>query len=265
MILENIINISSLCITGHIGNMNDISKFRQYYQYNSNFINKFKTKHFIINFEETNKYKLFAEFIRHYGSYIPLWENRGHNFGSADLDNKAFDFCKETNKKWMCKMSMDVIVEPNISKMLSLEVPDDVSFLYMNGIGYGGMEKYNFDYNEIIKNDFYPQTNFYFIDISKVDYLNNKKYINETYEIIKNTPSYNGKVWEYIPGWSCEDFLKQCVLRNNLKKHHLISDESYFKLLNAVEHNYIHDPSHKNIMIDSVCHFHDNSKNVLYI
>ena len=109
----------------------------------------------------------------------------------------------------------------------------------MNGIGYGGMVKYNFDFDKIIKEDFYPQTNFYFINVYKTDFLNDKTFLNETYEYIKTIPDYNGKIWEYIQGWSCENLLKECIKRNNLPKLHLISLEKYRILLQVIKDNVI--------------------------
>jgi hypothetical protein len=125
----------------------------------------------------------------------------------------------------------------------------------MNGIGFGGMVKYDFNFDRIIKEDFYPQTNFYFINVSKTDYLNNKEYLEETYNKIQAIPDYNGRIWEYIPGWSCEEFLKDTIRRNNLNTEHLVSQENYRILLNVVKDYTIHDPSHKNIMIEGICHF----------
>ena len=89
------------------------------------------------------------------------------------------------------------------------------------------------------KNHFTPQTNFYFINVSKTDYLTDKTYLNETYIASKNITNYNGKIWEYIPGWSCEEFLAQCIERNNLIKFHLLSSTTYKKLYDAVKINKI--------------------------
>jgi len=149
--------------------------------------------------------------------------------------------------------------------MLDIEIPGNKDFYYMPGIGYGGAEAYNWDYDKIITEDFYPQTNFYFINTSKIDYLNNQHYLDMTYDLIKNVPDYNGKVWEYIPGWSCEDFLKQCVIRNNLSKFSLVQDDKFRILLNAIRHYNIHDSSHKNIMINGICHYHNINNEVIYI
>ena len=125
----------------------------------------------------------------------------------------------------------------------------------MNGIGYGGMVKYDFNFNKILLEDFYPQTNFYFINVSKTDFLTDKTFLDKTYQFIQSLPDYNGRIWEYIQGWSCEDFLKECIERNKLTKYHLLPEEKYLYLLQVIKDNNIHDSSHKNIMIEGICHF----------
>ena len=82
---------------------------------------------------------------------------------------------------------------------------------------------------------------------------------------MRNIPNYNGKIWEHIEGWSCEDFLKNCVIRNKLSKHHLVSSEKYRILLNMVKTKQIHDSSHKNIMIEGICHFQSPNQPVIVI
>ena len=116
------------------------------------------------------------------------------------------------------------------------------------------LKKYIIDFDRIKNEYFYPQTNFYFINVSKIDYLYDKDYVNETYKQIQQLENYNGKIWEYIEGWTCEDFLKNCVNRNNLIKEHIVPDEKYTLLLHIVKDNNIQDSSFKNIMIEGICH-----------
>ena len=187
--------------------------------------------------------------------------NRGHNHGYTDLDNLVFDWCKENNEEWLCKGANDVVFQDSI---LEKEV-GNADFYYMNGVGYGGMVPFDFDFERIIEEAFYPQTNFYFLNVSKTDYLNDKTFLDETYEYIQTIPDYNGKIWEYIKGWSCEDLLKGCVERNNLSKLHLIPLEKYRILLQVVKHNQIHDSSHKNIMIEGICHFSYSNQPIIEI
>jgi len=126
------------------------------------------------------------------------------------------------------------------------------------------MVKYNFNIDKIVKEDFYPQTNFYFINTLKCDYLNDQKHVDEIYNKVKSLSDYNGKAWEY--GFrGCEALLGECVERNGLSKEHLIQEDNYLKLIDSVIQYQIHDPSHKNIMIEGVCHFHFPDQQILEI
>lgn len=255
MNLKQLINKSVYGTIGYISSQNDIDLLEQYILYNLPILKEYKQ--IIV----TTNYKNYPEFVNEntqlWKKYFPdcilidLEINRGHSFGIADSENSIVDYCKENNIDWLCKASNDIILEQYI---LDIEI-DETDFYYTNGIGYGGMIKYNFDFDRIINEDFYPQTNFYFIDLSKIDYLYDKDYVNETYNYIQSLSNYSGKVWEHINGWACEEFLKQCVKRNQLSKFHLIPKEKYLHLLKLIKDNQMHDCSHKNIMIEGICHF----------
>lgn len=253
MVLKNLINKSVYGGMGYISTTKDINLLEQYILYNLPVLTEFKNIIIATNYgsplQDENK-KLWE---RYFPNCVILDSkiNRGHNHGYVDLENLIFDWCKENNEEWLCKVSNDIIIKESI---LDKEV-EQADFYYMNGIGYGGMVNYDFDFDRIIKEDFYPQGNFYIINISKCDYISNKKYLDETYNKVQSIPDYSGKIWEYIPGWSCEDFLKECIIRNNLSKEHLVSEKNYRILLQIVKDNQMHDSSHKNIMIEGICHF----------
>jgi hypothetical protein len=266
MNLKQLINNSVYGTIGYISSQDDIDLLESYILYNLLVLKEFK--HIVV---ATNYKELDLQLINR---NIDMWEkhfpncylidsevNRGHNFGTADLDNLIFDWCKENNEEWLCKGANDIIFQETI---LEKEI-EEADFYYLNGIGYGGMVKYDFDNERIINEDFYPQTNFYFINVSKTDYLNDKDYLNETYNKVQNIPKYNGKVWEYFEGWSCEGFLKQCIERNDLSKSHLIPLKKYHILLQVIKDNQIHDCSHKNIMIEGICHFQYSNKPIIEI
>jgi hypothetical protein len=263
MSLKQLINKSVYGTIGYIASNKDIDLLEQYIIYNLPVLKEFKQIIVATNYSEQLQNENQKIWKTHFPECIILDSeiNRGHNFGTVDLDNIIFDYCKENNIEWLCKASNDVIFEES---MLDKEI-GNADFYYMNGIGYGGMVKYNFNFDKIIKEDFYPQTNFYFINVSKTDYINNKKYLDETYNKIQAIPDYNGRIWEYFQGWSCEDFLKQCVNRNNLSKEHLISQENYRILLNVVKDYNIHDCSHKNIMVEGVCHLQFPEQQIIKI
>lgn len=262
MKLVSLVNKSWYGSIGYIKDQNSIDTLGSYLLYNKPVLDKYKGHIFAFTYDtfydtlKTTIHSLFPD-----AKIILLDKNRGHNFGTADLDNTIFDYCKENNIEWLCKTSNDVLLQPEI-----LDIPiQEADFYYLNGIGYGGMVKYGFDNNRIINEDFFPQTNFYFINVSKTDYLNDKEYIDKTYNEIQNISNYNGKIWEYIKGWECEGFLKQCIDRNNLSKYHLVSAKTYIKLLEYIKQQQIHDSSYKNIMIDGICHYQHPKQQILVI
>jgi hypothetical protein len=265
MNLLQLINKSVYGTIGYISSQDDLDLLESYIIYNLPVLKEFKQIIIVTN------YKNYPDFVEEntqlWKKYFPncviidLQINRGHSFGIADSENAIIDFCKNNNIEWLCKASNDIIIQ---NEILEKQI-EESDFYYLNGIGYGGMVKYDFDFDRIIDEDFFPQTNFYFINVSKIDYLYDEDYINETYDYIQSISNYNGKVWEYIEGWECESFLKQCVERNNLSKYHLVPKEKYHILLNVIKYNQIHDCSHKNIMIEGICHFQYSNQQIIEI
>ena len=264
MNLKQLINKSVYGTIGYISSQDDLNLLEQYILYNLPVLKEYKQIIVATN------YKNYPEFA---DENTQLWEkyfpnciildskiNRGHNFGTVDLDDMVFDYCKENNIEWLCKSANDIILQEQI---LNKEIKES-DFYYLNGIGYGGMVKYNFDFDRIISEDFYPQTNFYFINVFKTDYLNDKDHVTEIYNKVQNISDYNGRAWEY--GFrSCETLLKECVERNNLLKYHLAPQKKYHILLDIIKNDQIHDCSHKNIMIEGVCHFQNPNQQVTEI
>jgi hypothetical protein len=265
MNLKQLINKSVYGTIDYISSQDDLNKLEQYILYNLPTLKEFKqiivaTNYSDIDLFHSNNKELWTKYFPQC-VLIDSFRNRGHSFGTADLDNMLFRHCKEENIEWLCKSANDIIIQESL---LDKEI-DEADFYYMNGIGVGGMVKYDFDFDRIINEDFYPQSNFYFINVNKTDYLNNKEYLDETYEYIQTVENYNGKIWEYIQGWSCEDFLKQCIERNKLIKSHLVSQKKYLILLELVKNHNIHDSSHKNIMIEGICHLQYPEQQIIEI
>ncbi len=263
MNLKDIINKSWYGSIGFINDDLDIELLGSYLLHNKPVLDEYKGHIFAFTYNKLNEeyLKNTITFLYPDAKIILLDKNRGHNFGTADLDNTIFDYCKENDIEWLCKSSNDILLQPEVLK-IPIEKAD---FYYMNGIGYGGMVKYDFNNERIINEDFFPQTNFYFINVSKTDYLNDKEYINKTYNELQNISNYNGKIWEYFQGWECEGFLRECIDRNNLSKYHLVSQKIYIKLLGLIKQQQIHDSSYKNIMIDGICHYQHPKQQILVI
>jgi len=166
MKLKELINKSWYGTIGYITKQEDIDLTEQYILYNLPVLKEFKNIIVATNYKELDL-NLINRHIDMWEKYFPniiLMDsevNRGHSFGYCDLDDMVFDYCKENNIEWLCKSANDVVFK---EELLDKEVGDS-DFYYMNGIGYGGMLIYGFDFDKLVDEDFYPQTNFYFINV----------------------------------------------------------------------------------------------------
>jgi len=265
MILKEIINESWYVANGFVNSLESIEVLESYILYNMPVLKEFKgiiiaTTYFnypeLVNENEKLWKKYFPDCV-----LINIEFNRGHSFGIADSENSLVDYCKNNNIDWICKSSNDVILQESLLYK-SIEKAD---FYYLNGISYEDLHLNKYNYRKLFFEHFFPQTNFYLINVSKIDFLYDKEYVNETYNYIQNLSNYNGKVWEYIKGWSCENFLRHCVERNNLLKSYLLDEFTHNKLCNTIKLYQIGDPSHKNIMIEGICHLQYPEQQILEI
>ena len=264
MNLKQHINKSAYGTVGYVASEDDLFRMEQYILYNLEVLKNFK--HIIVstNYGGGFQNKNFDLWKKYFPESILIDNpiNRGHSFGTADLDNALFNYCKNNNIEWLCKCSNDTLLN---SKIFQIQI-EEADFYYMNGFSFETIYLNDMDFKKLKSNHFTPQTNFYIINVLKSDYLNDSKYLDNTYNIVNQISDYNGKPWDYIEGWSCEEFLAQCVKRNNLKTYHILdSGNLYLRLFNTIKNNKIGDPSHKNIMIQGICHFHFPNENIFEI
>ena len=266
MKLKQIIDKATYGTIGYVGSQDDLDLVEQYIVYNLPVLQHFKHVVVATNYSSLELIQPNAQLWNKYFPQCTLLDskvNRGHNFGTADLDDMLFDYCRQEGLEWLCKSANDIILQETI---LDKEV-DEADFYYLTSVGYGAfsspfeitVEKV-YDTNEY----FYPQTNFYFINTTKAYYLNDKQHIDEIYSKVQHISNYTGKAWEY--GFrSCEVLLKECIERNSLLYSNLVPKERFSMLLGAIRQEYIHDPSHKNILIEGICHLHYPKQQILYI
>jgi len=252
-----LINKSYVGIVEHISSDSKLEDLEQYIKSNKPMFDKFKgvivASNYAYDVHIERTHKLWREYFPN-ANFVDLDANRGHTFGTLDLDGAIFDFCKANDIDWLCKLNDDMLLLAECG-WEDGDVPDDADFCYYNGIGFGGMPKYDFDIDRIVKEDFYPQTTAYFINTTKLPELHSKDEVNEVYDYVQSLENYNGKVWEHKEGFTCEDLLKRSVLENELVLHHLTKPDTYIRLLEFVKANNIHDCSHKQLIIDGVLHY----------
>jgi len=264
MTLKDLANSSVYGTIGYISTKEDVDFLEKHYvTYNLPILKQFGYLVIATNFENAEVIPYLEAMWSKYFincTFINSTINRGHGIGTADLDDAVFTFCKDHEVEWLCKSSNDMIFREGA---LDKEV-GDADFYYFNGIGYTGVHKYDFDLYKIMDQDFYPQTTFYFINVLKCDYLNDREHLTEVYNKIQSVPDYNGRLSGY--GFrSNEALLRECVERNKLTKENLLPREKYFKLLNIIKDFRIADSSHKSIMLENICHLQWLSQPIIEI
>jgi len=262
--LQELINKSWYGSVGYVKEIKNLYSLEHYIQTNLEVLKEFEGVVVATNYYDFDLAEQNRELWEIYLPDVMLIDNpvnRGHSFGTADLDNLLVRWCKENDIQWLCKASNDVLITP---ETLELMIPE-ADFYYTDGFSYEDLSSNHFDYSLMYGEHFFPQTNFYLIDVSKIDYLANEDYLNETYAYSQTIPNFNGKIWEHLPEWACENFLKGCVKRNDLVKHNMLDLKTYTKLCNVIEKHKVGDPSHKNIMINGVCHFQFPTQKIIKI
>jgi hypothetical protein len=262
------------CSVGHISNPENIDILEQMLHHNYNVISKFDYIVVQQNCSDTSE-----KYIKDYNNVwikifgkdvvvLPFLKNRGHTFGAFDVDNAVVNYAKSLPIDFIYKSANDILLG---EKLLKYPITKEYDFYYLQGVGYSGLEPFNYDINKFLKEYssieyLYPQTNFYIIN-KNLDSLYDLNELDKAYEYFNSIPNYNGKPWEYIQGFSCEQFLKNAVNRNKFKYKQLISDKTFLELLHIVKDYKMYDCSHKNIYFDEidVCHFHNVNDPVITI
>ena len=162
-----LINKSYVGVVAHISSDTKLESLEKYINTNKDIFDNYKGIIVAANYAfDALIERHHAVWLKYYDDvkFIDLDENRSHTFGTLDLDGAVFDYCKENDIEWLFKINDDMLYTPDF---LEDEELPDADFYYWNGIGIGGMKKYEYDNDRIIKEDYYPQTTIYFINTTK--------------------------------------------------------------------------------------------------
>lgn len=237
-------------------------------EYNKAFINRFPKVVVSINSIEG----LSADIMKEYQAiwsrnvsnvlFLRSPDNRGHMFGTIDLEEAIFKYVKENYRSisYLWKTMDDVLLS---EKMFDLEIKP-AAFYYIPGFSYesivkaGGKDNLYSIYENFESGFWTPQTTFFIVNINNFTNLYGNDIDNKyrTYmELKKANPDI--KPWE-IPfdiKFDCETHLGRTT--KNVTKFCLIRYK-FKDLLNFVETHHVGDPSHKNIFFNDLglCHYH---------
>ena len=254
-----------------------LDKLNLFIEYNKGFINRFQKVIVSLNWTSTASPEVIAEYKKIWSRNVPNAfflsnsTNRGHMFGTIDLEEAIFKYVKDNHKniRYIWKSMDDVLIGDNILDT-TVEL---ASFYYIPGFSYesiikaGGKDNLFRIYEDFDSGFWTPQTTFFIIDTFSVSNLYgndiDKKY-NVYTELKKANP--NIKPWE-IPfdiKFDCETHLGRTT--KNLTKYCLLVDK-FDELLNFVDTHNVGDPSHKNIFFSdlSLCHYHFYKDAVFHI
>lgn len=268
MKIKDLVNSSVFGTIATIKDEFSIRKLDLFLQYNLPFILQFKDRVVIAVNKMDNtpdqvvkQYKEVLE-INIPGCVIIETENRGHMFGTIDLEEAILKYAKRLfpEAEYLFKSMDDVVT---YSSLLEVEV-EPADFYYVPGFSYesilkaGSKEKLRSIYETFESGFWTPQTTFFILRINNIDLLygNDIDYKHSLYiETKRSIPEV--KPWE-IPfdiKFDCETHLGRTV--KDMSKYCLIK-EKFKDLLDLVESVPIWDPSHKNVFFKDigVCHYH---------
>jgi hypothetical protein len=99
MNLKQLINKSTYGTIGYIASEDDLTRMEQYLLYNLEVLKEYKNIIVATNYGGDFKTQNTEIWKKYFPNCIILDSpiNRGHNFGTADLDNLVFDYCKNNN------------------------------------------------------------------------------------------------------------------------------------------------------------------------
>ena len=284
MKLKELIHNSCFCIIATVDNESSIEKAELFIGANQEVISQFPLIFLNVNYLPGVSLDLVHRYINLYTDAFPVVTNgieitryifcnthplnRGHMFGTIDLDESSLLEAKRIGIEYMWKINDDMLVgaallEKNV-------IPGD--FFYIPGFSYETVcnAKSTDDLITNYEKYFYtPQSTFFILSVDKVDTLYGDV---ESRRIIWEAAKVNNtslRPWE-VPQpdgvkFGLEDMLGQTT--KNLCKRNLLSKESFSNLVNHVGFYREGDPSHKNIMLKeiAVCHYHNWKSDVYEI
>ena len=242
--------------TGYVADESDVARLECVLRASTDVLRTLRTVVVATNYSTTAPQQVIGDYHRLWRDHFPQCvlldsaHNRGHSIGTADLENALFDYCRRNDHPWLCKGANDVLLTPHL-----LAIPiEPAQFYFLNAVSYDALAQHDFDLSLFTDGFFFPQTTFYAIDTRACDDLYDRGMLDDSWRYVNAIPDYNGRIWEYLPGWSCERWLRDCALRHGLSRHHLMTDEQWRRVLDIVVAQHITDCSFKGLSINGVCH-----------
>tara|TARA_B110000495_G_scaffold109361_1_gene94630 strand:+ start:220 stop:666 length:447 start_codon:yes stop_codon:yes gene_type:complete len=112
---SELINKSFVGIVTHISSDTKLESLEQYINTNKEIFDNYKGIIVAANYAfDALIERHHAVWLKYYDDvkFIDLDKNRGHSFGTLDLDGAVFDYCKENDIEWLFKVNDDQLYTP---------------------------------------------------------------------------------------------------------------------------------------------------------
>ena len=116
MTVKEVAQKSIYATTGHISNQESLNTIESYILFNLDILREFKRILVISNYQEINRdlEKLNEALWKKYFNdcfFVHNGISKGRDFGAAENDNSAFEYCKANSIDWLCKSANDIILK----------------------------------------------------------------------------------------------------------------------------------------------------------
>lgn len=264
---EIIQKCDAIVLPAYIAGEEDIDRINHLQSINKDFNKLFKKTIICVNYKsleirEEYKDKIEELFNNHFNSvdYIHNKTNFTNVRSLCEQEESLIQLCKSRNYKFICKTMDHVVI---LKEAYDLELNNDSDFYYTNGIGAQRCLEWENDIELIANQTFFPQTNFYFLDVSKIDYIYNLEDVKQKHldyeendkkiKLIDPEYKFHPKLNGYFV--CCEDETGKMATRNKLKMSDMIPKDKFKLLIQRVIYNSIVDPSFKNLSTCGILHY----------
>tara|TARA_Y100000114_G_scaffold135774_1_gene136832 strand:+ start:778 stop:1581 length:804 start_codon:yes stop_codon:yes gene_type:complete len=244
----------AIVLPAYINDSNDLFRIAHLQRLNSNFNHLFDKTIICINYKspevkEQLLKKVEAIFNDHFNNidFIHNDINYENVRSLCEQEETLIQECKSRGYNYICKTMDHVII---LEEALDIILDENKDFYFTCGVGAQRCIEKNNDVNHIYETEFFPQTNFYFLDVSKMDYIYNLEEVEQKHLEWEadNSVCPNGY---FI---CCEDQTAKMALRNNLNKQDIIPEDKFKELIQNVIDRRIADPSYKNLSTCGIIH-----------
>jgi len=253
---EEVLRRCALGTAGYLRDIADLDRLETVIATNVPVLSTFAEVAVATNFADFGDESLKRAHRRLWRAYLPdavLIDhpvNRGHSIGTFDLDNALVEWCSAGSRAWLCRSANDVTLSPHL---FEVEV-SPAHFYFINAVSVDAIEQQSDGRGAFEGDFFYPQGTFWVMKVDGIRRLVDPEFLDASWRIVNSIAGYNGRIWEYLPGWTYEYLLRRAVLDNHVSRCSLLTPQQWREVLDLTVERRLHDCSLKGVDVVGICH-----------